>query len=104
QQIYADYNQWEEASEKRAPKIETPSKSVTVQPKVVVPKKLSYKEQKELDGMELAILVNEKEIEELNKLIDDPQINITAQKSLELYQQLANSQKKLENLYERWQY
>ncbi|MBS0635377.1 MAG: ABC-F family ATP-binding cassette domain-containing protein [Verrucomicrobia bacterium] len=92
-QIYADCYQWEEAQTpvvkaEKAPKVEQQEK-----PR---PKKLSYKEQKELDGMEGAIEAQEKRIKEIEEQLQTSQ-------TVELYQKLASAQAALEELYARWE-
>ncbi len=100
--FYADYSQWESSlarsyteSKKTAP----PKPQLTAASK---PKKLSYKEQKELDGMEQSIASAEEQISSFQKKLDDPITHSDAQKSLECYQHLAEAQKALELLFERW--
>ena len=58
-------------------------------------KKLSYKEQKELDGMESSITALETEIEAMHHC---------EEKSLETYHLLGEAQQRLDALYDRWQY
>lgn len=104
QQLFADYSQWEdsiaslakqEKKEADAPKAENRSAPVNKQ------KKLSYKEQKELEGMEEAIAKKEDAIAVLQKSLEKP--GLQAQESLDLYKKLGDSQHELEALYHRWQ-
>ncbi len=102
-QIFADYAQWEEAF--CAPKtIESKPKATEnkLSPqKPAISKKLSYNEQRELDQMEKSILEVETLLESLNtqtSSMTDPK------ESLELYNKIAEAQKKLDTLYERWQF
>lgn len=99
-QYFAEYSQWESASAQT--KTEPSSPKVAI-PKSSNPKKLTYKEQKELEGMEEAITGVELEIAQLQKEIDHPDIHADAKKSLEMYQLLAETQHRLESLFERWQ-
>lgn len=102
QQLFADYNQWEEASKKQKPKVETKTEKEVVRPAVAQPKKkLSYKEQKELEGMEASIAKGELEVAELQKQLEGSHDN--AQKALELYRQLGAAQARLDGLFDRWQ-
>jgi ATP-binding cassette subfamily F protein uup len=96
---FADYSQWEATLEEvPAPKKETKS----IQPVVKSQsKKLSYNEQRELDGMEASILASEEEIAKLNV---DLEIESDSKKSLELYHLLGEAQKKLDEKFERWEY
>jgi len=103
-QIFADYNQWEAASSQAAPKKEVSDKPPQpLRQETEKPKKLSYKEQKELEGMEASIMAAEKELEDIHMSLADPRINADPQKSLQQYNLAAESQKKLEHLFERWQ-
>lgn len=96
-EFFSDYQSFEKAQlaqfKEQAPKIE---KKEQIAPR---PKKLSYREQKELEGMESAILQVEEEILSLTKQLQ----NSDPSKSLELYKLLGNAQKKLDALFERWQ-
>lgn len=101
QQFFADYGQWEAAQQKVVKK-ELPVAKTEIKPAVVSkPKKLSYHEQKELENMEKNILHAEQELEQLQTKINsenDPKV------LLELYHDAANAQRKLDTLFERWQY
>lgn len=100
-QFFADMEQWESSLEKRPfLKEEKPKVKEPILPPV---KKLSYKEQKELEGMELSILNCEKEIEGLRKELEDPSLHSNAGKSLEVYRNLAKAEEKLTELFERWE-
>lgn len=108
QSFYADYIQWEQASKAKSSNQE---KSVTLTAAIKQPsskpKKLSYHEQRELDGMEKAIMGIESEIGNLQKQLNEIGESANAQdgqKTLELYHQLAEKQKQLDLLFERWEY
>ncbi len=101
-QIYADCLQWEEAAlRQKAPK--EPEKAKSTQPEQKnVPKKLSYKEQKELEGMEAKIVAQEAlimklEAEAARQNGQDPH------KALAIYKQLGDAQGQLDALFARWQ-
>lgn len=105
---FADYHQWEKAftemiAKKESRKDSPEPKALPSPPPSEKGKKLSYKEQKELEGMESAITMLEAEIEALHKKIEDPSLQQETQTALELYHLLGQSQHKLEALYERWQ-
>jgi ABC transport system ATP-binding/permease protein len=102
QHLFADYNQWEIASQQTPPKKEAASKPTNTRSEPPA-KKLTYKEQKELESMEQNILQAEKEIEACQQKLDDPNIHSSPEKSLEAYHQLGEAQKKYEALFERWQ-
>ena len=101
QTIFADYAQYEKASQESLTKKEKDVKFVAA-PVVSQVKKLSYKEQKELDLMEPTIRVAEEEIAALQArallVASDPK------ESLEIYRKMGGCQKKLDVLYDRWQF
>lgn len=99
QELFADYQQWESASFS-APVVKQEKKEKPVKALV----KMSYKEKKELERMEEAILKAESVLEELQKQLEDPSINSDSEKSLEHYGKMAEAQKKHDALYERWQF
>ena len=106
QQIFADYAQWEALRGKNTKKKE-PVKALPgtdVPDSVPKPKKRSYQDQKEWDGMESAISSQEMLVKQLQGQLDEPALHSDAQKSLECYRQLAEAQKKLERLFERWEH
>jgi ATP-binding cassette subfamily F protein uup len=94
--IYADYSQWEAAE--KAPLKQKESTKTASAPSTK--KKLSYKEQKELEGMEEAIAALEQEIASLSSQA----LESDSKKQLEIYEQMGLCQKRLDDLYERWQY
>lgn len=101
-QFYASYSQWEMANQK----INAPKKTEVVktqEPVINRPKKLSYHEQKELEGMENKILQAETKVTEIQKLLEDPDTYSDSKKSLDLYRSLGDAQKNLEMLFSRWQ-
>jgi len=102
--LFADYEQWEAAIkevEKKSIRSPKEQKEVAATPKPS--KKLSFKEQKELDAMEENILKVEQEMEMLQQQLKEPAVQTDAQRSLDLYTRLSEAQRKHETLYERWQ-
>ena len=103
-QIFADYAQWEEASKPTKPVPQKTAEVPTPKPKAAsTAKKLSYHEQRELDGMDKTIETSEKLVHSLQVQLDDPQVGQDAAKSLELYRQLAAAQHTLERHFARWE-
>ncbi len=98
--VYADYFQWEQAEKMTSKQVESIKAASAPKAK----KKLSYKEQKELEGMEEAIASLEQEIASLSLQAIDPKVQADAKKQLQIYEQMGVSQKKLDEHYERWQY
>ena len=73
----------------------------TVKPKV---RKLSYKEQKEFDGMEDAILAAEEKVAELESLFGDPDFFAKyGSRSVELQKELDAAKAETSRLYARWE-
>lgn len=106
ERYFADYSQWETAVARAAAKKEAGEKTVkTTSPiKKEAAPRLSYKEQKELEGMEAAIESMEKQVSDLQKQLEQPSIQSDSQKSLECYRSLAEAEKNLETFYDRWQF
>jgi ATP-binding cassette subfamily F protein uup len=68
------------------------------------PRKLSFKELRELEGMEAAILEVETKIEELENLFLDPDFNRKyGQRSTEIKNELTSEKEKAAQLYARWE-
>lgn len=110
-EVYADYAQWEadyqerekarKAAEKAAGK--APAKALEDQKSKAQPKKkLSYKEQKEWDGMEAAIAEAEERLAGCQKALEDPAV---ASDAAQLQARLASqeaAQAEVDGLYARW--
>ncbi len=105
QYFFADYNQWETACLQTSTQIkkEELSNKPSSPTKTTVTQKLSYKEQKELERMESAIMEIEYEIAKLHAQLDDPIQNTNVQRSIEICGLLGEAEKKLEAYFERWQ-
>jgi ATP-binding cassette subfamily F protein uup len=100
QTLFADYAQWEQTVLQAGKKEKITEKSVvTPAAPIAKAKKLSYHEQKELEGMEKNILAAEAEVEELHDQINQ-QAGGDVQK---IYTLLDEAQQKLDALYQRWQ-
>ena len=73
-------------------------------PKPSKPGKLSFKDARELDGMEPQILTLEKEIARIEGLFASPDFHRThATQTNELLAELAAAKEKLPRLYARWE-
>lgn len=91
--FFAEYSQWEAACNgKRISK--EPQKVEVKEP--LKKKSLSYKEKKELENMEATISQLEEEIEKMHG-------ELSTCSSPDLYQGVANKEKELEALFQRWQ-
>jgi ATP-binding cassette subfamily F protein uup len=81
----------------RKPEPATASKSAR-------PRKLSFKEQRELDGMEAAILAAETRVQELETTLNDPEFHATRSREARgLIADLEAAKAEVARLYERWQ-
>jgi ATP-binding cassette subfamily F protein uup len=102
---HSSYEQWEKAQRekqsgvggpvKRAPSPKAPSAPATG-------KKLSYKYQRELDGMEEAILLAENAAEELKAKSGDPGVLADHVKLTKICRQLGEAENRVAALYARW--
>ncbi|WP_224247768.1 ABC-F family ATP-binding cassette domain-containing protein [Hyalangium gracile] len=87
-----------------APKKEAPAPSPSEAPRSArKPGKLSYKEQRELDGMEAAIEAAETRKAELEAKLADPAVYSSASKVPELQRELEAATSEVDRLYARWQ-
>jgi ATP-binding cassette subfamily F protein uup len=72
-------------------------------PKAVRPRKLNFKEQRELEGMESAILKAETQVQELETTLNDPAFYATrAAEAPKLIAELEAAKTEVARLYERW--
>jgi len=80
-------------------------KSETVAaPKTSRPRKLTFKEQRELEGMEAAILAAESRVHELETTLNDPAFHSTRSREAHaLVLELETARAEVTRLYERWQ-
>jgi ABC transport system ATP-binding/permease protein len=77
---------------------------VTKAAPIAKPRKLSQKEQKELDGIEAVILKAEAEVSAIEKTLDDPEFYITrSQEATGLVEQLEKEKASVAALYARWE-
>jgi len=109
--IYTDYAQWERAragvlAEESARKDEARKaerKDAGDSSASKKPKKLSYMEQREFDGIEAQILEAEKSLEACQKELEIPEVASDPKKLLSVCQALADAQAQIDGLYARWQ-
>src|SRR5689334_2057533 len=68
------------------------------------PRKLSFKEQRELEGMETAITAAETRVQELETTLNDPQFHATrSREAVGLITELETAKVEVTKLYERWE-
>jgi ATP-binding cassette subfamily F protein uup len=100
--FFADYKQWEAASS-----LAVSTKSASASPQTKSPankstiKKLTYHEEKEWAEMESRILKEEAHMATLHKSLE---AQSDAPKALELYRELAETEKRLEACFTRWEF
>jgi ATP-binding cassette subfamily F protein uup len=81
----------------------TKSKAEIIVPKSSRSRKLSFKEQRELAGMEDAILTAETRVAELERTLNDPEFHATRfRESAGLLKEMENLKSEVARLYERW--
>lgn len=102
---YADYAQWEDAL---STPLKTDKPRSEIDKKKGAPvksdrKKLTYMEQRELDGMEEAILLAEETLQKYQEIINDPQQMSNAETALQATQDWERAKKEVERLYARWE-
>lgn len=106
---FIDLEQWErarqatrqnEASAKIA--VEKSATRTAPAPASFAKKKLTWNEQRELEGMETAILQAEGEVSTLQAKLADPGVTSNHAKLHEVCEKLGTAQKKSEQLYARW--
>jgi ATP-binding cassette subfamily F protein uup len=104
--IYADLSQWERAREAAEQSESIEKKPVPAKPSAAPQssekKRLTWKEQRELEAMEENIHRAEAEVESLQRRGHDPAIMSDHVKLHEAYDQLAKAQSEVERLYARW--
>ncbi len=100
-QLYADCQQWEEACVQQKASVVKQEAPKLVQQKPSA-KKLSYKEQKELEGMEEKILAQEELIASLEQQASEVDSS-DSQKVIDAYEKLGKAQSGLEELFARWE-
>jgi ATP-binding cassette subfamily F protein uup len=107
--IFTDYDQYEnwvetrrKAEAKAAREEEVKSRPAAAAPKKPG-KKLTYKEQLELEKMESTILAAEEDIQKWHKQMEDPAVMADHVKLTEVCDHLHHAQEKVAKLYERWQ-
>jgi len=68
------------------------------------PRKLSFKEQRELEGMEAAIVTAETQVQELETTLNDPEFHATrSREAVGLIAELETAKAEVTRLYQRWE-
>ncbi len=105
-----DYDYYLEKKERATPKrVTTPERNQTKKPEAPVapvqkPRKLSFKEARELEGMEATIMEVENNIARIEALFAEPDFHRKhGQRINEINEELAAEKERLSRLFERWE-
>jgi ATP-binding cassette subfamily F protein uup len=80
-----------------------PPQTSNERPKTGRPRKLTFKEQREFEGIEAAILAAETKVSELETLLNDPEFHATrARDARSLIGELDQARAEVARLYDRW--
>ena len=103
-QYYADYAQWEASQRYAAPTTssEGMARATPAAPKSNAPR-LSTAEQKELNGMEAAILAAETEVTTLQAKLSTPDVAANHKKFQDIWSAIGETEKRVATLYARWE-
>lgn len=101
-EYFADYHQWLQYSKDRLSAISQSGES-SQSPPNKKPRKLAYEEHKELNRIERQIEKAEGIADNLKRQVHDPGIMCDADRLAEKYAEHQEAQKKVEQLYERWE-
>jgi ABC transport system ATP-binding/permease protein len=99
---YADYQQWEAARRERVAPAPKPRAAATPPASRPQAKRLGYTEQRELDGMEAAILAAEETVARCQEAANDPAIATRADELAARCEELTRAQEAVDALYARW--
>jgi ATP-binding cassette subfamily F protein uup len=99
-ETFADYAQWEAANARATP----PPRAPVERParERAQPRRLGYREQREWEGMEGAIVEAERVLEACRQAVDDPAIAADAAALQERYAALEAARAEVDRLYARW--
>ncbi|MGA8179325.1 MAG: ABC-F family ATP-binding cassette domain-containing protein [Desulfobacterales bacterium] len=101
-EYFADYDQWLQYRKDRLPA--TPQSNETSRSlSNKKPHKLAYEARKELNRIERQIEKAEGNADNLQRRLHDPEIMCDADRLAEIYTQHQEAQKKIEQLYQRWE-
>ncbi|HEU4369652.1 MAG TPA: ABC-F family ATP-binding cassette domain-containing protein [Methylomirabilota bacterium] len=98
---FADYGQWEAARAAAPPAPRTATERAPARERSR-PRRLGYREQREWDGMEQAILDAERAFERCQRGVDDPAIASDPTALQERYAALEAARAEVDRLYARW--
>ena len=103
-EYFADYQQWLDWLHQPTQEKKTETKNINRPAKEKnKPKKLSYLDQREYDGIEEKILLLEERLQELQTLLADPETVSNHDLVREYWNDQQELQTEVERLYDRWQ-
>jgi ABC transport system ATP-binding/permease protein len=106
---YSYYLEKKKLRDAKAAAMASTDKTSAIVETVTAPKpprtgKLSFNEQRELEGMESAILTAEARVEELERTLNDPEFHASrSQEAHDLVAELETTRAEVTRLYNRWQ-
>ncbi len=100
-ELFADYAQWEAARSRRAPKPREAAEARVTRERARA-RRLGYREQREWDGMERAILDAEAALEATRRAVEDPAVASDAAELQARYAALEAARARVDRLYDRW--
>src|SRR5687767_5522937 len=102
---YATLSQWEARQEERAssPEVESRPKEQPPKPRLASKPRLTWNEQRELEGMEGQILAAEAELESLRHAMSDPSTIANHEKMRDVCTRADAAERRVSGLYSRWQ-
>jgi ABC transport system ATP-binding/permease protein len=107
--FYASLTQWQAAQEAAEAAAQQAARPTAAKPqaksdaKPDAPKRLTYMEQRELEGMEERILSAEEELHAWQKQMDDPKVLADRNRLHDVCTKVDAAQKTVQDLYARWQ-
>ena len=103
-EYFADYDQWLAMLQDRDRKEQKPVTAALKEKPVAKPKpgKLSYLDQREYDQMEATILAAESRLEELERLMNAPEVMANPSQLQQYWQEQQTLQAETDQLYDRW--
>jgi ATP-binding cassette subfamily F protein uup len=101
--LVADRSQWEAACRTREARARRPTTTESPpRARPSTPRRLTWAEQRELEGMEATILEAEAELERLGAAAADPEIATRAEVLEERWREVETARARVDSLYERW--
>lgn len=102
-ELFADYSQWLERQKEKTVESKPTKSSTTTGKKPRKNKKLSYKDQRELDQMEEKIQQEEAKLEEQQQKMESPEVINDPELLQKCCKELQTLQENVEALYARWE-